>query len=95
MAALRRPDFDRAVDKFLDGLAGKQYKQIVSKILDLALDPEPHDSQKLQGYDDKRRMDSGEFRIVYSYDDDTVFIELVGKRNDDEVYRDLRRRPPR
>jgi PHD/YefM family antitoxin component YafN of YafNO toxin-antitoxin module len=37
-----------------------------------------------------RRMDSGEFRIVYSFYQDTVFIELVVKRNDNEIYRDLR-----
>ncbi|HZP82443.1 MAG TPA: type II toxin-antitoxin system RelE/ParE family toxin [Chthonomonadaceae bacterium] len=92
MATLRRLDISRDADKFLDGLAGKQYKQIVVKILDLTKDPEPHDSQKLQGYETKRRIDSGEFRVVYSYDEETVFIELVGKRNDDEVYRDLKRK---
>lgn len=94
MATIRRLVFSRDADKFLDALAPKQYKQIVSKILDLTQDPTLHDSQQLQGYD-KRRMDSGEFRIVYSYDDDIVTLEIVGKRNDDEVYRDLRRKRAR
>jgi len=92
MATLRKLDISRDADRFLDGLAGKQYKQIVVEILDLTRHPEPNDSQALRGYEGRRRMDCGEFRIVYSYDDDTVFIELVGKRNDDEVNRDLRRR---
>lgn len=92
MATLRKLDVSHDADKFLDGLAGKQYKQIVAKILDLVKDPEPHDSQKLQGYEDLRRFDSGEFRVVYSFDEETLFVVLVGKRNDDEVYRDLKRK---
>jgi len=92
MATLRRLDFSRDADKFLIALAPKQYKQIVSKILALANDPTPHDSQKLQGYDDKYRIDCGEYRVIYHFDDDTVFIEAVGKRNDDAVYREIRRR---
>ncbi len=92
MATLRKLSFDRDVPKFLSALAGKQYEQIVAKILDLAQNPEPHDSQKLQGYEELRRIDSGEFRIVYHYDDETIFIDLVGKRNDDEIYRDLSRK---
>jgi mRNA interferase RelE/StbE len=92
VATLRKLAFDRDVPKFLSDLAGKQYKQIVAKILDLAKDPEPLDSQPLHGYEELRRIDSGEFRVVYRYDDDTAFIEIVGKRNDDEVYRDLKRK---
>lgn len=89
MATLRRLDITRDADRFLDGLQGKQYKQVVASILDLTRDPEPHDSQVLRGYDTTRRMDCREFRVIYSFDDETVFIELVGKRNDDEVYKDL------
>ena len=33
----------------------------------------------------------GEYRIVYRIDSDTLFVEIIGKRNDDEVYRQLRR----
>ena len=33
-----------------------------------------------------RRVDQGEYRIVYFFDEDTVTIVVVGKRNDDDVY---------
>lgn len=38
-------------------------------------------------------MDSVEYRIVYAYkpEDDLVEIILVAKRNDDEVYKKLKR----
>jgi mRNA interferase RelE/StbE len=80
----------------LDCLAGLQPKhagQIARKILALGENPTPADSERLKGYTDLRRIDIGEYRIVYSYDEknDIAEIILVGKRNDDEIYRRLRR----
>jgi mRNA interferase RelE/StbE len=78
-------------DKFLARLDAKQFKQVVRKIFALAEDPMPPDSLKLEG-SDYRRADQGEFRIVYSFDADTVYIIVVGKRNDDEVYAKARKK---
>ena len=33
------------------------------------------------------RADAGEFRIVYRFDKETLFVDAIGKRNDGEVYR--------
>jgi len=33
----------------------------------------------------------GEYRIIYRISSETIFITLVGKRNDDDVYRRMRR----
>jgi mRNA interferase RelE/StbE len=63
----------------------------MGKILSLLSDPMPPDSLQLKGFDNYRRTDSGEFRIVYRFDDTTIAISLVGKRNDDEVYRQLKK----
>jgi mRNA interferase RelE/StbE len=38
------------------------------------------------------RVDIGEYRIVYAWDDKTVDVFLIGKRNDDEVYKRLKRK---
>jgi mRNA interferase RelE/StbE len=38
-----------------------------------------------------RRLKSGEFRIVFAVEDDVVQIRLIGKRNDDEIYKALER----
>lgn len=78
--------------KFVQGIQNKQYKQIVGKILDLLKNPRPNDSILLKGYS-FYRTDIGEYRIIYSIDTDTVTVILVGKRNDDEVYRQLNRLP--
>jgi mRNA interferase RelE/StbE len=33
----------------------------------------------------------GEYRVIYRISGDTVEVLLVGKRNDDEVYKDWKR----
>jgi mRNA interferase RelE/StbE len=50
----------------------------------------PADSKQVIGHP-YRRADVGEYRVIYSHNEDRVRIVLIGKRNDDEVYRDLKR----
>jgi len=77
--------------KFLQKLNPKQARQLATKIQELRSNPEPHDSQQLKGFAPLRRADVGEYRIVYVVEEDTVKIALVGKRNDDEIYKQLKR----
>ena len=78
---------------FLKGLQPKVAAQIAKKIFALNLDPFPSDSKALIGYSNYYRVDIGEYRIVYCFNskDDLITIILVGKRNDDEVYKQLKR----
>ncbi len=82
-----------AVLDFLKGLQPKIAAQLAKKVLSLNIDPLPSDSKELKGYSNLFRVDSGEYRIVYRYSsqDDLVTVLLVGKRNDDEVYKQLKR----
>lgn len=70
----------------------KIYRQLALKMFSLQLNPRPPDSKKIG--QDRYRVDSGEYRILYSVDDREKMVKvfLVGKRGDDEVYRRLRRR---
>ena len=90
-----KPDGLGQILDFLKGLQPKISAQIARKIFALNLDPLPSDSKALVGYPNHFRVDIGEYRIVYSYvpSDDLVQIILVGKRNDDEVYKRLKRLP--
>ena len=80
--------------RFLDTLPPKQFRQVVTTVFRLLTEPYPHDSKQLKGYS-YYRVDIGEYRIVYDVDvdDDDLRIVLIGKRNDDEVYRQLKRIP--
>lgn len=84
------------LETFLDFLKGLQPKiaaQIAKKVLALNVDPLPTDSKQLSGYPGYYRVDSGEYRIVYRFNpnQDLVEVILVGKRNDDDVYKRLER----
>jgi len=74
--------------KFLDTLPPKQFRQIVKKVFSLLENPRPNDYKELKGHP-FLRCDSGEYRIVYDVSEDTLRIIIIGKRNDDEVYRRL------
>jgi len=82
---IKRPAFDCLIE-----LQAKQFKQVMLTIIQLTKAPYLNDSQKLVGYP-YHRIDIGEFRIIYDVENEaTVRIILVGKRNDDEVYKRLR-----
>lgn len=88
---MRTLDITRDAWKFLGDLDPKRYKQVAHKMLSLLADPTPNDSKALHG-SDKHRCDSGEYRIIYSFDAATVRVALIGKRNDDQAYRELKRK---
>jgi mRNA interferase RelE/StbE len=88
---MRKLDMTRDAYEFLKDLQAKQFKQVANKIFALLADPEPADASQLKGYD-YHQTDFGEYRIVYKFDVDTVYVVLIGKRNDDEVYKDLKKK---
>ncbi|WP_054114279.1 type II toxin-antitoxin system RelE family toxin [Marinagarivorans algicola] len=82
----------RQAGRFIKTLPPKQYKQVVSATLALLNNPEPHDSKQLKGSkDSNRRADVGEYRIVYRAEGEELLVLVIGKRNDDEVYKILDR----
>jgi mRNA interferase RelE/StbE len=78
--------------KFLETLPPKQYRQVVRTFFALLRTPEPHDSAALKGFP-YRRVDIGEYRIVYRVEGPTLRVPLIDKRNDDAIYQAVRRLP--
>ncbi|MEO8191822.1 MAG: type II toxin-antitoxin system RelE/ParE family toxin [Acidobacteriota bacterium] len=65
----------------------KDRQRIVAGIRSLAVDPRPPGSEKLAGEQDRYRLRSGRYRILYSITDAElrVFVVRVGHRKD--IYR--------
>jgi mRNA interferase RelE/StbE len=84
-------DLSNEAMRLVETLAGKQYKQVVGTMIGLLKEPTPHDSRALVGYP-YRRVDVGEYRIVYDVQADTLRVLVVEKRNDDAVYKALKRK---
>jgi len=78
-------------EKYFKRLPPKHRRQVAEKMFKLAENPEAQDAKSLRGYKDYYRADIGEHRIIYRWSSVTLFVDLIGKRNDDEVYRKLRR----
>lgn len=77
----------RAAGKFLETLPPKQFRQVVLSVFKLRQNPKPNDSKQLIGSGNYRRIDVGEYRVIYRLEGDVVYLALIGKRNDDEVYK--------
>ena len=87
MASALKLRISRQAGRFIKTLLPKQYKQVVGAILSLPNDPRPHDSRALKAGNNLRRVDVGEYRV----EGDVLLVLVVGKRNDDAVYRMLAR----
>ena len=83
---------EKRVIKFLEKLPPKQKNQLSRRIIELSNTPKPHDCSALIGYPDYYRITCGEYRIIYRYNNEkvTLNIILIGKRNDDDAYHQLR-----
>ena len=78
--------FKQSVAKDLRSIPIKDVQRILNRIDSLAEDPRPAGAEKLSG-DEKYRIRQGNYRILYTIEDDiiTVTIVKVGHRRD--VYR--------
>ncbi len=74
----------------IDTLPAKHYKQVVSALFSLLKQPQAHDVANLHGYDNLKRKDVGEYRIVFEHDSTTLYVWAIGKRNDSAVYKMLK-----
>lgn len=87
-----RIEISKRADKFIETLPARQKRQISAKIIELAFNPQPHDSIQVKGFPRFRRTSIGEYRIIYHVKESIILvIVLVGRRNDDDVYRQLKR----
>lgn len=86
-------DLKPKAKKFILSLPPKHKRQIKDRILLLGENPQPQDAKILLGYENYSRVDIGEYRIIYRYEKEKgkVTIVLIGKRNDNEIYRVARR----
>jgi mRNA interferase RelE/StbE len=85
-------DLSKSAREFLGHLQAKQFKQVAGKIHDLLGAPFPQDAKHLSGYPGYRRIDAGEFRMCYTVVNEVIRVVVVGKRNDDAVYKELERK---
>jgi mRNA interferase RelE/StbE len=76
----------RSVVKDLLRFPKADNRRIAARIESLADEPRPHGCEKLAG-SSAYRVRQGDYRIVYTIDDDTIVIEIVRVGHRRELYR--------
>ena len=82
--------FDRRVKKDFKSIQAQDIKRIKSAILELSNNPRPDGCTKLKG--DKRdyyRIRVGNYRVVYSIEDDILLVLVVRVGHRQEIYKNL------
>lgn len=76
-------EIKKSAQKELKSLPNKELKKVIEKISSLATNPRPAGCKKLSG-DEKYRIRVGNYRVLYSIEDDilTIFIVKAGHRKD-------------
>ena len=72
--------------KELESLPQSDLSKIVEKIKNLSSDPRPYGAEKLSG-EDKYRIRQGNYRIVYSIEDDKLIVIVVKIGHRRDVYK--------
>lgn len=72
----------------MDRLPIRAFERVANAILELERIPRPRGSKKLRGVQDYR-LRVGDYRVLYSIDDDRRVVEVMAVGHRREVYRDL------
>jgi len=79
--------FARSARKELQALPRSLAKRTLEKVESLASNPRPSGSRKLRGRSNLWRIRVGEYRVIYSIDDDKGVVDVSVIRHRSEAYR--------
>ncbi|MBA2627182.1 MAG: type II toxin-antitoxin system RelE/ParE family toxin [Gemmatimonadales bacterium] len=72
--------------KELEAVPAKDRRRIATKIRALATNPRPVGCEKLAGHD-KYRVRQGNYRVLYTIEDDVLVVTVIAIGNRRDVYR--------
>ena len=72
--------------KELENIPKKELQKILKKIQALSSEPRPQGSQKLS-HKEQYRIRQGDYRVIYSIDDDNLAVNIIKIGHRREIYR--------
>ena len=82
-----RIEIKRSAVKELEAVPAKDRRRITTKIQALADNPRPAGCEKLSGHD-KYRIRQGNYRILYTIEDDVLVVTVIKIGDRRDVYRE-------
>ena len=76
---------------FLDKNPTKHARQSAERIAHIKTGAGSVLSEELKGFTPFRRMKSGEYRVIFFVENETLHIPVIGKRHDDDIYKQIAR----
>ena len=86
-----KADLSNDAIRFLKKRDSKQFMQIFQAVSALSVKPRPTDSISM-GNGQHFRKDVGEFRVIYKFDDEYLYVTVIGQRNDAAAYQEFDRK---
>lgn len=80
-------DFTRRAERDLRGLDRKMQRRVAQTLDALAEEPRPDGVTKLKDRDDVYRVRVGQFRILYSINDEALTVLVIGIPDRKDAYR--------
>ena len=78
--------FARSARKELEALSNPLIQRIFPKIEALNVEPRPSGCRKLQGFENLWRIRVGDYRVIYSVDDNLRIVDVVAVRHRRQAY---------
>ena len=78
--------FKKSVEKDFKAIPKKELKKIITRIGELAENPRAFGCEKLTGQN-RYRLRQGQYRIVYSLEDDRLLVWIVKVGHRKDIYR--------
>ncbi|HLB11569.1 MAG TPA: type II toxin-antitoxin system RelE/ParE family toxin [Dehalococcoidia bacterium] len=82
-----RVRIERSAERDLKRLSTEELRRVVSHIRALADSPRPVGCRKLSGSEDDWRLRVGDYRIIYTVDDEAKVVQVMKVRHRREAYR--------
>ena len=73
-------EIKKSAVKEIERLSKRDLKAVLAKVESLAENPRPNDCKKLSG-EEKYHVRCGDYRILYSIEDDILIVFAVGRSN--------------
>jgi mRNA interferase RelE/StbE len=86
-----RADLSNDAIRFLKKRDSKQFMQIFQAVTSLCAETRPTDSIAM-GNGKHFRKDVGEFRVIYKFDKEFLYVTVIGNRNDSAAYQEFDRK---
>jgi mRNA interferase RelE/StbE len=78
----------RSASKELQAVSGKEtLDRLIKKIKELVFNPRPQGSEKLAGRSNLYRFRQGDYRVIYSVDDQSRLVDIIKIGHRRDVYR--------